>query len=767
MSDEEDVIDDNISDEEEEEDEEDIEDDQEFDEEENDNDISKEDMLSPEDMEWNEDHHKVSTKLQAIQRGRTVRRERNEQSNSARKIQAIRRGRSERRELQEKKNAAVRIQASFRGGKTRKHHKHHKHHHKHHKQYDDDDDDHHHHHHHHHRTPRGRHDDYVPEEDYGDDHAQVATKLQSLQRGRKARERQKYHQERAEYEGVATKIQAAQRGRMARARNSERGKLHRQLHMNKKTDSSVNTPQQPQEDGNDELTALLGQIKGTIEDGNGNLEDKLMHSEKESEAAVKVQASARGYLTRTSEIPPAVQEQQRRTREEQLGRGVEGVEGVEGGAQQQQQQHDERHRIRRLLRGADSLPKYIARAFRHSLSVGLASDLDGLFDLLDARSEGSVSTEDLRASAVAALGLECTEDDLKAIPKAFGLDDENALFQYRDFVDFCRRHNLYNFDNSASATIATNRRALDNSAAVRRGGGGALMRDIAPSPRTKLGENSVTDYAEVVKYKQLVDDSTAQVESLTLQLSEREKDVRTLTDDVRQRERLNIRLQNENEIIRQETNALTTNRDRVQRELRRQVRLSQSLKQQVKQLEETMRGLERRVESQRRELKLNEQTMELMDQSRKLAEDQAYEAQRKTRHIEKEILKSPLRRSPSNEGYTSIRRMRSPTSNRGSPDPRTGLPRIGQQQQRASRPGNRYDRSGEVRSKPGGYDIHGRRVKRNTPSRNKATFQFDPNAVAVIDGSNGAMGGWNANSTQPRQPTQRTPGGSAPSQRQK
>ena len=58
----------------------------------------------------------------------------------------------------------------------------------------------------------------------------------------------------------------------------------------------------------------------------------------------------------------------------------------------------------------------------------------------------------------------------------------------------------------------------------------------------------------------------------------------------------------------------------MQRELRRQVRLSQSLKQQVKQLEETMRGLERRVEAQRRELKLNEQTMELMDQSRKLAE---------------------------------------------------------------------------------------------------------------------------------------------------
>jgi len=292
----------------------------------------------------------------------------------------------------------------------------------------------------------------------------------------------------------------------------------------------------------------------------------------------------------------------------------------------------------------------------------------------------------------------------------------------------------------------------------RRGGGGAV----------------VTDYADVVKYKQLVDESQGQVESLTSQLREREKDVRQLNEDSRSRERLNIRLQNENEMIRAETNALTTNRDRVQRELRRQVRLSQSLKQQVKQLEETMRGLERRVESQRRELKLNEQTMELMDQSRKLAEDQAYEAQRRTRHIEKEVLKSPLRNgrrsalgssitsSNSMSEYTRISRI-SPNKKRNAVDPRTGLPRIrGSRSTRSS-----YDRSGEIRKKVGGYDIHGRKIKNIDPMVDglKPTFEFNPNDV----------GGWNEGATYrpgaqsvPRQPpSKRTPGGNTPSQRQK
>ena len=120
-------------------------------------------------------------------------------------------------------------------------------------------------------------------------------------------------------------------------------------------------------------------------------------------------------------------------------------------------------------------------------------------------------------------------------------------------------------------------------------------------------------------------------------------------------------------------------------------------------------GLERRVESQRRELKLNEQTMELMDQSRKLAEDQAYEAQRKTRYIEKESLKSPhvsgrgdgrngrRSRSPYRDGRSG-RNSRSPTSieytkitTTNSPDPRTGLPYINGEQQRQQQ---KYDRSG-------------------------------------------------------------------------
>ena len=97
--------------------------------------------------------------------------------------------------------------------------------------------------------------------------------------------------------------------------------------------------------------------------------------------------------------------------------------------------------------------------------------------------------------------------------------------------------------------------------------------------------------------------------------------------------------------------------------------------------------------------------MELMDQSRKLAEDQAYEAQRKTRSIEKESLKSPhlgrgrgserRNRSPLRDGRSG-RNSRSPTSieytkiiTTNTPDPRTGLPYISGERQH-----QKYDRSG-------------------------------------------------------------------------
>ena len=54
---------------------------------------------------------------------------------------------------------------------------------------------------------------------------------------------------------------------------------------------------------------------------------------------------------------------------------------------------------------------------------------------------------------------------------------------------------------------------------------------MGPVSQTNI---SMSDYAEVVKYKQLVDASAIQMESLTLQLHEREKDNRRLMDDVRQ-----------------------------------------------------------------------------------------------------------------------------------------------------------------------------------------------------------------------------------------
>ena len=78
---------------------------------------------------------------------------------------------------------------------------------------------------------------------------------------------------------------------------------------------------------------------------------------------------------------------------------------------------------------------------------------------------------------------------------------------------------------------------------------------------------------------------------------------------------------------------------------------------------------------------------------------------------------------------------------------------------------------GEIRARPGGYDIHGRKVKRTTPGKETRTFSFDPNSMETPMGGWGGGGGHRATQQQPKQPTQRTPGGGGghgtPSQRQK
>ena len=178
------------------------------------------------------------------------------------------------------------------------------------------------------------------------------------------------------------------------------------------------------------------------------------------------------------------------------------------------------------------------------------------------RKEGSVSCEDLSTNIIQQLELQVSPEERESIPLALGMKDSTKqLFQYRDFVDFCRHQNLYNFESIHGQQQQQQRRRsllsvsndgygddddngdmLSNGAAtmeIRRGGGGALNRTATggtssrrrQSPR---GDASVSDYAEVVKYKQLVDASAIQMESLTLQLHEREKDNRRLMDDVRQ-----------------------------------------------------------------------------------------------------------------------------------------------------------------------------------------------------------------------------------------
>ena len=135
-----------------------------------------------------------------------------------------------------------------------------------------------------------------------------------------------------------------------------------------------------------------------------------------------------------------------------------------------------------LVRGRDPLDKYIARAFQNVISQGLAQDLDGVFDLLDPRGEGSVLPSDLITTATAALGLELDAVEARRLPELFGIgrrgagQDERILFQYRDFVDFCRRLGRYTFDTTAASAVSRNRGGDNNDALTpsRRRGGGVL-----------------------------------------------------------------------------------------------------------------------------------------------------------------------------------------------------------------------------------------------------------------------------------------------------
>ena len=131
--------------------------------------------------------------------------------------------------------------------------------------------------------------------------------------------------------------------------------------------------------------------------------------------------------------------------------------------------------------------------------------------------------------------------------------DERILFQYRDFVDFVA-------DRACTRlTICCKRceqepRWRCNDALTpsrRRGGGGTVVAGGIPGVAgVDVVNRDVTDYADVVRYKQMVDEATAQIETLSRNLRERDKDVRRLVDDVRARQRLINRRQNENEIMR-------------------------------------------------------------------------------------------------------------------------------------------------------------------------------------------------------------------------
>ena len=165
-----------------------------------------------------------------------------------------------------------------------------------------------------------------------------------------------------------------------------------------------------------------------------------------------------------------------------------------------------------------------------------------LSDLIDVRNEGSVSCEDVITNIIQQLELQVSEEERPSIPFALGMKDSiNHLFQYRNFVDFCRHQNLYHFEsintqqqqqqqqqrrtllsvNNDGSSGGANGAMLSSGAGteLRRGGGGALNRAATGGASTSSsagrrhlprggGGDVVSDYAEVVKYKQLVDAST-------------------------------------------------------------------------------------------------------------------------------------------------------------------------------------------------------------------------------------------------------------------
>ena len=170
-----------------------------------------------------------------------------------------------------------------------------------------------------------------------------------------------------------------------------------------------------------------------------------------------------------------------------------------------------------------------------------------LSDLIDVRNEGSVSCENVITNIIQQLELQVSEEERPLIPLALGMKDSiNHLFQYRNFVDFCRHQNLYHFESintqqqqqqqqrrtllsvnndgssgGANGANGANGAMLSSGAGteLRRGGGGALNRAATGGASTSSsagrrhlprggGGDVVSDYAEVVKYKQLVDAST-------------------------------------------------------------------------------------------------------------------------------------------------------------------------------------------------------------------------------------------------------------------
>ena len=210
----------------------------------------------------------------------------------------------------------------------------------------------------------------------------------------------------------------------------------RQIYMRQKQAAEKEKVRMEETRDTDDVEGMLGDLRSSLNNGNEEMNFLIVRTD----AAVAMQKISRGFLARIKDREELAAEARRlREIEEEeadaaaqaaaLASSQARIDAAAAEARQEGEEAGEdgqRNGSTLLVRGRDPLDKYIARAFQNVISQGLAQDLDGVFDLLDPRGEGSVLPSDLITTATAALGLELDAVEARRLPELFGIGRRGA-----------------------------------------------------------------------------------------------------------------------------------------------------------------------------------------------------------------------------------------------------------------------------------------------------------------------------------------------------